>query len=266
MPKIQANGIELFYNISGTGEPLLLLAGFACDNSYWSLMMPHLTNKYQVIRVDNRGVGRSSTPTNPYSIKQMAKDVAALLEYLYIDSISVIGHSMGGQIAQELALNYPTKVQNLILISSWAQLNSILHTIIETWGELPQILDWQQYQKIILPWIFTDQFLSTPEAITQIVKMAINYPFRPTAQGLYHQSRAVLNSDTSARISEISCPTLVMVGTQDILTPLAFSQQLTQLISHAELVFMEDCGHGLLIESTDDVAEKILDFLANTEK
>jgi len=261
MPKIQANDIQLFYNITGTGEPLLLLAGFACDNYYWSLMMPHLTTKYQVIRVDNRGVGRSSTPTKPYSIQEMARDAAALLEYLCIDSVSVIGHSMGGQIAQELALNYPQKVRNLIIISSWAQINGIFHTIIETWGELPQILDWQQYQKVILPWVFTEQFLSTPQVIDQILQMAINYPFRPTAQGLYHQSQAILNSDTSARIPEISCPTLVMVGKQDILTPVAFSQQLTQLISHAELVLIENCGHGLLIESTDTVAEKILNFL-----
>ncbi|MDJ0799178.1 MAG: alpha/beta hydrolase [Calothrix sp. MO_167.B12] len=261
MPKIQNNGIELFYNITGTGEPLLLLAGFACDNYYWSLMMPHLTKKYQVIRVDNRGVGQSSAPAQPYSIKQMAEDVAVLLEYLQISSVTVIGHSMGGQIAQELGLNYPEKVQNLILLSSWAQANSIFYTIIETWGELPQTLDWQQYQKVILPWIFTHNFLSTPQAIAQFVKMAINYPFRPTPQGLYHQSRAILNSDTSARISEISCPTLVMVGKQDILTPVAFSQQLAQLIPHAELVLMENCGHGLLIESTHTVAEKILSFL-----
>ena len=261
MPKIQANDIELFYNITGTGEPLLLLAGFACDNSYWSLMMPNLTTKYQVIRVDNRGVGRSSTPTKPYSIQEMARDAAALLEYLCIDSVSVIGHSMGGQIAQELALNYPQKVRNLIIISSWAQVNSIFHTIIETWGELPQILDWQQYQKVILPWVFTEQFLSTPQVIDQILQMAVNYPFRPTAQGLYNQSQAILNSDTSARIPEISCPTLVMVGKQDILTPVAFSQQLTQLISHAQLVLIENCGHGLLIESTHTVAEKILNFL-----
>ena len=261
MPKIQANDIELFYNISGTGEPLLLLAGFACDNSYWSLMMPHLNKKYQVIRVDNRGAGRSSTLAKPYSIQEMARDAAALLEHLDINSVSVIGHSMGGQIAQELVLNYPQKVRNLIIISSWAQVNSILHTIIETWGELPQILDWQQYQKVILPWIFTDQFLSTPQAITQILQMAVNYPFRPTAQGIYHQSQAILHSDTSARIPEISCPTLVMVGKQDILTPVAFSQQLTQLISHAELALIEDCGHGLLIESTRSVAEKILNFL-----
>ncbi|WP_088239598.1 alpha/beta fold hydrolase [Calothrix rhizosoleniae] len=263
MPKIQANGIEVFYNISGTGEPLLLLAGFACDNSYWSLMMPHLTKKYQVIRVDNRGVGRSSTPTQPYSIKEIARDVAVLLEHLCIDSISVIGHSMGGQIAQELALNDPTKVQNLILISSWAQANSIFHTIIESWGDLPQILDWQQYQKIILPWVFTDKFLSTPLAIAQILQMAINYPFRPTPQGLYDQSRAILNTDTSDRISEISCPTLVMVGKQDILTPVAFSQQLAQLIPYAEIALIENCGHGLLIESPHAVAEKILGFLAN---
>lgn len=263
MPKIQANGIELFYTISGTGKPLLLLAGFGCDSSYWSLIMPHLTKKYQVIRLDNRGVGRSSVPAQSYSIKQMAGDTAALLEYLQISSVSAIGHSMGSQIAQELAVNYREKVQNLILLSSWAKANNTFHTIIETWGELPQTLDWQQCQKVMLPWIFTEGFISTPGAIAQIIKMAMNHPFRPTPQGLYHQSRAILNSDTSERIQEICCPTLVMVGKQDILTPVTFSQRLVQLIPHAQLVVMENCGHGLLIESPHAVTAKILNFLEN---
>jgi pimeloyl-ACP methyl ester carboxylesterase len=262
MPKIKINGIELFYNINGTGEPLLLLAGFACDHSYWSLIMPHLIKKYQVIRLDNRGVGRSSTPKKPFTIQQMAEDAAALLEYLQVRQISVIGHSMGSQIAQELALSHPEKVKNLILLSSWAQANSIFHTIIETWGELPKILDWQQYQKIILPWIFTEKFISTPQAIAQLLQIAVNYPLRPTPQALHYQSRAILSNDTSERISAISCPTLVMVGQQDILTPLAFSQRLIQLIPQAKLVIIENCGHGLLIESPHVVANNILNFFS----
>ncbi|CDN16245.1 lipolytic enzyme [Richelia intracellularis] len=256
----------MFYNISGTGQPLLLLAGFACDHSYWSLIMPHLTKKYQVIRVDNRGIGRSSLPRQPYIIEDLAGDVATLLEHLQIREISVIGHSMGGQIAQALALSYSEKVQNLILLSSWTKANSIFHTIIETWGELPNVLDWQQYQKVILPWIFTDQFLSSSQAMNQILKMTVNYPFRPTPKGLLYQSQAILNSDTSESVSLISCPTLVMVGRQDILTPMAFSQHLVQLIPQAELGIIDNSGHGFLIESTHAVAINILNFLENKQR
>jgi len=95
MPKIQVNKIDLFYDIQGTGEPLLLIAGFNSDSSSWSAMMPALVKHYQTIRLDNRGVGQSSAPDSPYSIKQMAADAAALLDYLGIPQAHVVGHSMG---------------------------------------------------------------------------------------------------------------------------------------------------------------------------
>ena len=264
MPKIQVNGTELFYDISGVGQPLLLLSGFACDHSCWSLMMPLLAKTNLVIRVDNRGVGRSSLATHPYLMKDLAGDISALLEYLQIQKVSVIGHSMGAQIAQVLTSNYSEKVKNLILLSSWKEANSIFHNIIDTWGELPKILDYQQYQKVILPWLFTDKFLSSPQAFARIIKIAVSYSFRPNPQSLYYQSQAILNSSISGGMSTISCPTLVMVGRQDILTPVAFSQQLLQFIPQAELRIIDHCGHGLLIESPHTVASNILDFLART--
>ena len=121
MPKIQVNGIELFYDVQGTGEPLLLIAGFMCDHIYWSLLMPSLVKQYQVIRLDNRGIGQSSAPNSPYNMKQMASDTAGLLDHLGINKVHVAGHSMGGQIAQELVLAHPEKVRGLMLLSSWAK-------------------------------------------------------------------------------------------------------------------------------------------------
>lgn len=262
MPKIQVNGIELFYDIQGTGEPLLLIAGFMCDHIYWSLLMPSLVKQYQVIRLDNRGIGQSSAPNSPYTIKQMASDTAALLAHLGINSLHVAGHSMGGQIAQELVLAYPEKVCTLMLLSSWAKGDARFYAVIETWGDLPQTLDLKLYEKVVLPWIFTHEFYSSPGAIEQIIKMAVNYPFPPTAHGLYHQSRAILKSNTQNLLKNIHCPTLILVGHEDILTPVKFDQELAQGIPHAEQVVLERGGHGFLIESPDAVAQVMLNFLA----
>jgi 3-oxoadipate enol-lactonase len=151
MPKIHVNGIDLFYNSCGNGEALILIAGFDCDTSYWSALMPALVDKYQVIRFDNRGVGQSSAQDSPYSIKQMADDTAALLNYLGITTVHVAGHSMGGQIAQELALAHPEKVKSLILLSSWAKGNAKFNSLIEMFGDLPKNLDGKVYQKVLLP-------------------------------------------------------------------------------------------------------------------
>ncbi|MGH2414035.1 MAG: alpha/beta fold hydrolase, partial [Microcystaceae cyanobacterium] len=160
MPTLQANGINLFYDLEGTGEPLLLISGFGCDHSYWSLIMPSLVSHYQVIGLDNRGSGQSSTPPGPYSIKQMATDVALLLEHLGLAQVQVVGHSMGGQIAQELALSFPSKVRSLALLASWARGDARFNTVIETFGELPRSVKLNLYQKVVLPWMYAEDFFS----------------------------------------------------------------------------------------------------------
>jgi pimeloyl-ACP methyl ester carboxylesterase len=96
----------------------------------------------------------------------------------------------------------------------------------------------------------------------QLIELIENYPFSPTAHGLYHQSRAILASDTSDRLADILCPTLVMVGKEDLLTPVRFSEQLAQGIPNAELDILEHGGHAFVVESADPVAKVMLDFLA----
>ncbi|WP_414576437.1 alpha/beta fold hydrolase [Anabaena sp. CCY 9402-a] len=261
MPKVQLNGIDLFYEIKGTGEPLLLISGFLCDHSYWSLLMPYFTPHYQIIRLDNRGMGRSSAPDTPYSIQEMAHDTAALLDYLGIDQVHIAGHSMGGQIAQELALIYPQKIKNLILLSSLAKGDERFNSIIDTWGELPQKIDMRLYQRVILPWIFSENFYSIADMIEQLIEWAVHYPFSPQIHSIYHHSRAILGCDTTNRLQNILCPTLVLSGKQDILTPVKFSEQLAAGILGAKLSVI-DGGHGFIIESPEIVGRAMLDFLA----
>lgn len=264
MSVIQVNGIDLFYNIQGRSENelLLLIAGFDSDSSTWAAMMRSLVNHYQVLRFDNRGVGQSSAPNSPYSIQQMAVDTAALLDYLSLSKLHVAGHSMGGQIAQELALAYPEKIQSLILLSSWTKGDEKFNSLIEMFGDLAQKLDGTLYQRVLFPWLFTNTFYSTPGVMKQLIDLAENYPFPPTPHGLYHQSRAILGSDTRDRLADIHCPTLVVVGKEDLLTPVRFSEQLAQGIPNAELAILEQGGHGFVVESADTVAKVMLDFLA----
>ena len=261
MPKIYVNGIDLFYDVQGTGEALILIAGFDCDSEYWSAVMPALVNKYQVIRFDNRGAGQTSAPDSPYSIKQMADDTAALLNYLGITTVHVAGHSMGGQIAQEVTLSHREKVKSLILLSSWAKGNAKFNSLIEMFGSLPKNLDAKNYQKVLLPWMFTDKIYLTG-AIEQIINIIENYAYLPTPQGLYHQSQAIIHHNTSDRITQIICPTLVVVGKEDIVTPVIFSEQLANGIPNAELVVLEHGGHGFLVEFPDTVVKVMLNFLA----
>lgn len=263
MATVLLNDIKLFYDVQGSpeNETLLLIAGFDSDISVWSGLMPVLIQQYRVIRFDNRGFGQSSAPDAPYSIQQFAADAIALLDHLEIPQAHVVGHSMGGQIAQELALAYPTRVESLILLSSWAKGDHKFHALIELFGDLALQLDRVQYAKVLLPWMFSTAFYSIPGAIDQVISMVEKLPFPPAPHGLYHQSRAILNHETSDQIATIQVPTLVVVAKEDLVTPVRFSQHLAESIPTAELVVLEQGGHAFIIEAAEVVADVILNFL-----
>jgi 3-oxoadipate enol-lactonase len=262
MPKVQGNGIEIFYEEKGSGEPLLLIAGFACDHTNWSQMIPLLASRYRVVVFDNRGVGQSSAPDTPYSIRQMAEDAAGLLDAIGLNRVHVAGHSMGGQIAQELALAHPERVGSLTLLSSCAKVDERGKAVIESWGDLPRLVDPVTGLRLSFPWIYTSHFYATPGAIESVIEEVFSNPFPPSPLGIYQQSRAITNCDTSTRLDGIQCPTLVVVGNEDILSRVSFSEQLVQGIRGAELVILKKCAHGLPTESPEATAAVMLDFLS----
>ena len=115
MSQVLVNGVKLYYEIHGTGEPLLLIEGLGYASWSWFRQIEVLSDSYGVVCFDNRGVGKSDKPDIPYSIELMADDVARLLESLSIEKAHILGVSMGGYIAQKLAINYPQKVKSLVL-------------------------------------------------------------------------------------------------------------------------------------------------------
>jgi 3-oxoadipate enol-lactonase len=261
VPNAHVNGIDLFYEAEGEGEPVLLLPGFGCDRAAWSFAAPPLAARHRVIRPDNRGTGHSGAPDIPTSIRQMADDMAGLLDHLALGRVHVAGHSMGGQVAQELALAHPGRVLSLTLLSTWARPDQRLRSLTALWGELPRTLDPRSYIRVILPWVFTEAFFEAAGAVEQAIALWVTPPSPPAPHALYHQSRAVLGSDTSGRAGGIRCPTLVLVGGQDILTPARFSEELTRLIPGSRLAVLDRGGHNCLIEAPEPVAGAMLDFL-----
>jgi 3-oxoadipate enol-lactonase len=262
MSTVSVNGTEIYYETHGAGEPLLLIAGFACDHTIWSLVIPALAAHYRVIAFDNRGLGQSPGPDVRASIRLMADDAAGLVAAMGLGPVHVAGHSMGGMIAQELALAHPERVRSMLLFSTCAGMDARGRMIIESWGQLPSLIDAATLSRVILPWIHTRTFFATPGAVEQLIEQFLSYPFPPSPQALYGQSRAISSFDASSRLSTLSCPTLVLTGQEDILFPIEFSEQIVRGIRGAELAVLEGTGHGLLIESPDKVAKAMLDFLS----
>jgi pimeloyl-ACP methyl ester carboxylesterase len=257
------NGIDLYYEVQGDGDPLLLIAGFACDHTIWSLVLPPLAARYRVITFDNRGLGQSSGTETLTSIRQMADDAVGLLDALGLGSAHVAGHSMGGLIAQELAQTHPRRIQSLLLLSTCAQIDERGKAITDAWGELPRLVDAATMTRLLLPWMYTSALYAKPGAIERLIDRILANPFPPSAEVISRQCQALGTFQASRELGTLNCPTSVFVGRQDILIPVALSEQLARSIPHAELVVLEETGHGMLIESPKRVSDALLRFLGS---
>ena len=268
MPKVKVGDINMYYKIHGEGEPLVLITGLSGDTTGWALQIPMFSKKYQVICFDNRGGGRTDAPDVPYSYEMMADDTAGLLNTLGIEKAHILGASMGGAIAQEFAIKYPQRVRGLILSTTWAgQSNFLGGNVLKTWdrmaqeGVSPETLIREQ-----LSWLCTDKFFENEKQVNLTVKMVLSNPHPQPAHALARLVAAAWEFDMRDRLGQITAPTLVLVGKEDILVPVKFSEELARGIPNAELVVLEGGGHLFMVEISDKFNQAVLDFLAKVEQ
>src|SRR5215212_1479949 len=230
MPSTQVNGIDLYYEETGSGPPLLLIAGLGGNTLGWAMLLPALAEHFRVIAFDNRGAGRSSAPAGPYTTGQLADDTAALLDRLGIERTHVIGLSMGGMIAQELALAHPERVDHLVLYATYARPRPAIHD--------PWFRNWveacergttpDQLATLLLPWFLTPAFMAQPEQVEAAIEEWAADPYPAPAHGVAAQAAACLSHDTHDRLGHVAASTLVLVGAEDIVTPVSCAQELAE--------------------------------------
>lgn len=265
MAIVQVGDIEVYYEEHGAGEPLLLIMGWGGNAAAWKPQIPGLAEKYRVIAFDNRGVGRSSAPDKAYSIQQMAMDAAGLLDVLEVPSAHVFGISMGGMIAQELALAHPKRVRSLILgcttpgskqSAGYAQLRkdiAAFHRKTKGAVDLEWFADF-------LNRLWTDEALTKADGYLQdFVFAMIRFP--PDPRGVRHQARAIARHDTYDRLHQIKQRTLVMTGDDDTLIDSRNATILTDLIPNAELRVFPGLRHAFHLERPDLVNEVMIEFI-----
>jgi len=168
--KVEVNDINIYYEIHGEGEPLLLIEGLGYSSWMWFKQIPAFSREFKVIVFDNRGVGNTDKPDSEYTIETMADDAAGLLKALGLDSAHVLGVSMGGFIAQELALKYPDMVRSLVLIStsfggegSMPRGSNFWNTFIKLWGLMPNVLEFSGKGSAHIPLTNSSGLTLTPE-------------------------------------------------------------------------------------------------------
>lgn len=265
MPKVKVNDINIYYEIQGNGEVLVLISGYGANLKSWFRQIFFFSQEYRVIAFDNRGTGRSDKPDVPYTMKMMANDVAGLLEAIGIDTAHVWGTSMGGAIAQEFAIRYPEKVISLILGGTSC---GGIHEIKSDPAVMAQLLNMANVKQVtpeewvgqLLPIVFTKEFIhSNQDIIKDIIKNRAEY--ETPANGYRRQAEAAAGHDTYNRLPKIMAPTLVIAGSADRVVPVKNSKLLASMIPNAQLVILENVGHGFNVEAEEKTNSTVLDFL-----
>lgn len=265
MPVAHVNGIDLHYEDEGSGPPVLLIPGLGGHSGIWVLQRKALSPQYRVLSLDNRGAGRSDVPPGPYTVRQMAEDAAALLDALGIERASIVGWSMGGMVAQELALAHPGKVDRLVLLATSARLQ-------------PHVVDWIRFDEELreaglagpgrnvwsLPWVAPPRLMMQPEFVPMTLERMATDPYPITSQGFHAQAPAACRHDTLERLHQIGAPTLVLVGAEDVLTPPADAEAMAERIAGARLQVLEQGGHGMPVAEPEAVNAALLVFLAES--
>jgi pimeloyl-ACP methyl ester carboxylesterase len=264
MPYAVLNKIRMRYEVTGQGPPVLLINGLSAPSVGWALQVKALAPHFQVVTFDNRGVGQTDLPPEPvYTTGQLAEDAAALLRHLKVARAHVVGASMGGTIALELALRHPRLVRSLTLACTWAEGDArFLHTI-EAWIALAyRVPVEERLRHVVYPWLFTPAFLARKDDVEAAVQAAMAYPHQTKAEAIERQGRGIAawNGSRLKRLSTLRVPALVLVGADDILTPPAFSRALARRLPRARLTVLPG-GHGFFLEHAALFNRTVLRFL-----
>jgi 3-oxoadipate enol-lactonase len=262
MPRTRIGNIEMFYEVHGSGEPVVLIHGLSMDSSTWFNQIPVLSQEYQVIVFDNRGAGQTDAPNEAYSTEMMADDAAALLKFLNVDNAHILGFSMGGMIAQTIALKYPELVKSLLLISTAARFPARAKHLVQIWLRmLNENVSLETRIREGFLWVYTNEFFEDDETVSASVNLALNHPHPLSTHGFTGQVAALMQHDTRSQISQISVPTLVLIGGDEIFIPVEFSEELAAKIPKAELVILERGAHNCWMEFPKPFNQAVMQFL-----
>ena len=258
---IKINDIALHYEALGQGNPLILIGGLTANCREWLQMEQALAKTFTVYKPDNRGAGETTGSCDAFTIEQMADDIAAFLQALNIPSAYMVGHSMGGAILQRVCMRHPSRVKAAIIASSFAAFPYAAQLYIENTATLIKAgLPLQTVLDIISTRLYGSSFLMNHEKMALEYKRLLTDKAPQSPENYWAQVMAIKHFDASHDLGNIKCPTLILNGEMDVLTPTYLSEALCQGIKKAQLTLIPDCGHMIPQEKPEAFVDIILDF------
>ncbi len=263
MPTVQANGIDIYYEVQGEGEPMVLIPYLAADQACYAFQVAEYEKHFTCFSVDLRGAGLSSKPEGDYTTELLADDVAAFMQAAGIGQAHIFGLSLGAATGMWLAARYPERVKSLSLHSAWDATDPFLRVVVQGWQLMAQALESVTEMVIqgIFPWCFTPElYAARPDYIDALAKFVRGRPM-PPVDAFIRQSRAVLGHDATAVLGSIQAPTLITFGRHDQACSTRFAAPLTERIPNTELIIFEDCAHAPIYENVEGFNAQTLAFL-----
>jgi pimeloyl-ACP methyl ester carboxylesterase len=266
MPKVHSNGIEIYYESSGSGQPLVLIAGLGYGLWQWHKVVPGLAKHFQVITFDNRGAGQSDKPAGPYTVQMLAADTAGLLEALGLSPAIILGHSMGGFVAQQLALSRPELVGRLILAAT--NFGGPNHVAVS--AEAMQILMDRSGDPLDLirrgiAVAAAPGFAQThPADVQAMIAYRLTNPVPPAAyQSQLAVGLGLLSAEASFeyKLPAIQVPTLILFGAHDKVVPTANAELLARQLPYSDITLLPDAGHIFPLETPEAAVAALVNWL-----
>lgn len=264
MSKAKLNDISLYYEVYGDGAPLLLIGGLGSDSASWLGVVKDFSAYFKTIVFDNRGCGRSDISPDRCTVSKMAEDVTSLLDFLKIEKAHILGHSMGGYIAQEIAINYPGRVNKLILEST-APVSSKRNNALfkDIYRELKREGYSKAWFKRWIYWLFSRKLISDRSFIEAFLNNSVKYPYLQKSGGFKSQIDAIALFDTRDKIKAIKAKTLILQGKSDILITPEEAKALAKNIKRSNFRLLGGVAHCIHIENPSLFTKTVIDFLAS---
>lgn len=262
MPTASVRGVELYFEEHGRGEPLVLVPGFGTGLWIWYRQVPAFAERFRTIVFDPRGVARSPAPDEPFTMRDLAEDLAALLEELRVERAHVLGASFGGFVAQEFALAHPARTRSLVLCCTSYGGAGHVPPSPETLRAIASTKGLNTEERVRENWglAFSPGFAGAhPEEVERVVNLRAGNSVPEHAYT--RQLQAAVAFDASSRVGRIEAPTLVVTGDADAIVPRENSSNLAAAIPGATLRVVEGGSHAFFIERAEEFNRAVVEFI-----